>query len=65
MRLDPRVDHQRPATPPMLAYDRSTNSVNISGRVASREGNPKPIPERPSSEVAVVNQRDQRETVQS
>ena len=57
------VDHQRSAAAPMLLLDKRSNAVHIARRVAARERHPEEIVERPSGEIAVIDDDDEGESI--
>ncbi len=55
----PRIDDQAASTAPMFVVDERGDALNVTGRVAPREGNPQPIRQGLCGKSAVVDDNDQ------
>ena len=60
MRLEPRVDDERPATAPVLLVHRRIDAVNVGRGIRPRERQPEEVFEARGGEVAVIDDHDQR-----
>ena len=52
------VDHERPATPPMLVLLKTINSIDIDRRVASSKDNPQKVIKSLRHKIAVIDDND-------
>src|SRR5437867_3986510 len=64
VRLEPRVDHQRPATTPMLVSHERTPASHVGRRVRAGERDPQEVVQVPRGELAVVDDYHERDRVE-
>ena len=64
MRLEASVDDQRTGAAPVLLLAEGADASDVGRRIRSREGDPEKVGERPGSEIAVIDDDEERKTVE-
>src|SRR5262245_20573667 len=65
MRLEARVDDERAGATPMLVFDERTEAVDVHRGIGARESDPEEVGKGLRGEGTVINEDDERETVDS